>query len=402
MPRRKTLLIAVLVFVTQLVLASSAIYSAHALGPPSIRVYQNWDLDTARGFENVTMDVSHYTPTFVLARGTTGAINITFTTSESTPVSLRIWYGGLHPYTGYWTPNANLSMLPDGITYTIEPYRSGNVTVVPNANTTLRLQISAASDAEVRNYNLFLTVIAGGGLENYGYPTVLMIVEGNASSTTTTTTTSLAHQQKQNYISPDAVNVCVGNCYFLSPPLQYLSSVVLVNTTSLLRSIDITVDGTLVLHDTNSYGPYPVFVKYREVVIPPQVRLTPNSSVNVTFTATFANGETYSASKMATVQFHSNSSTTTINNTISSTTTTTTTTTSSTSNAWGGAVTMVTTSTITSTVTTQISSTVTSTSTKSLTETVADPSTYAWAVSATVATIVLAAILLLQRRIRHQ
>lgn len=198
LPRRTTPLIAVLVLVTQLVLASSAIYSAHALGPPSIRVYQNWDLDTAGGFEKVMMDASHYTPTFVLARSTTGVINITFTTSESTPVLLRMWYGGLHPYTGGWSPNANMSMLPDGITYTIEPYRSGNVTVAPNANTAVRLQISAAPDTEVRKYNLFLTIIAGGGLENFGYPTVLTIVEGTSQSTstanpTTTTTTKTAY-----------------------------------------------------------------------------------------------------------------------------------------------------------------------------------------------------------------
>lgn len=194
MPRRKKQLIAaalLVVLVAQLVFASIIIFpNTYALGPPSIRIYQNWDLDTSKGFEKVTMDTSHYTPTFVLTRGASGSINITLTSGESTPVPLRIWYGGLHPYTGYWTPNANMSMLPNGITYTIEPYRSGNVTVTPNINTTAILRISATSDAEVRKYNLFLTVIAGGGLEDYGYPTVLTIVEGNAPNTNKNTTTT--------------------------------------------------------------------------------------------------------------------------------------------------------------------------------------------------------------------
>ncbi len=56
------------------------------------------------------------------------------------------------------------------------------------------------------------------------------------------------------------------------------------------------------------------------------------------------------------------------------------------------------TSTLTSITTTTVSTILTSTTTAISTETVADPSTYAWAVSATIAVIVLAVVLVLQRR----
>lgn len=93
---------AVFILVTQLLLlaaSSGDIYRVYSLSPsPTIDVVLHWDLDTARGFEEIRwFDGS---PELVLRRGAIGTPNITFTSFEKNEtIPITLWrYGGIPPY----------------------------------------------------------------------------------------------------------------------------------------------------------------------------------------------------------------------------------------------------------------------------------------------------------------
>lgn len=187
-------LVTVSILVAQLLLPVNVILSAYALAPPpgKMSVF-HYDFDTANGFDKeVKMlgdDIGN-TPVFVLRRGATGTMNITFTSiEENDTVRIpSIWYAG-NAATNYRDWISESIDLPNGITVSIEPQ---NVTLTPGSKATVTMRISAARDTEIRSYNLSFSFyektengIPGSGASD---GTVLTIVEGTTPLTTTTTT----------------------------------------------------------------------------------------------------------------------------------------------------------------------------------------------------------------------
>ncbi len=190
-------LVAVSVLVAHLLLPAGAFVSAYALAPPPLIDYVlHYDLDTARGFEKEAKLLSPPfgdTPEFVLGRGRTGTMNVTFTSfekNETIQIS-SFKYTGVPPWNSGWGgASGPYARTPDGITYSVEP---ANVTLPPGSKATVTLRIAAAPDAAIRSYNL--TFALEVSKETYskqpGYSTVLTIVEGSSSTSTNTNTTNI-------------------------------------------------------------------------------------------------------------------------------------------------------------------------------------------------------------------
>ncbi len=205
---RRTILVfaTVLVLATQpllVVLADNLFHSAYALGPPppSIGITFHFDSNTAKGFEKFVLnDDNPQAPEFVLGRGRTGTMNITFTAFKETE-SIKendtaripsVWYGG-STATNFYQGGSSSKDLPNGITTSVEPQ---NITLAPGSKATVTLRISAAPDAEIRKYSLqfsfrFMTPSYPRGM-TASDSTVLTVVEGTAPTTITTITTTTA------------------------------------------------------------------------------------------------------------------------------------------------------------------------------------------------------------------
>lgn len=193
MSKKKT--IATLVIMFQLLsLVESASHNTYGLTGNFPAYFFDMDIETStiRGFEKVVQHPQHpNTPDFVLERGRTGTVNLTFTSTEEnrTVRVFSIEYGGIPPYNYGWSGSPRY--LPDGITASFEPQ---NLTLPPRSKATVTMRISAAPDTEIRRYNLTLLyrlgeteIVQGAGA---GHSTILSIVGETLQSTTNTTNTT--------------------------------------------------------------------------------------------------------------------------------------------------------------------------------------------------------------------
>lgn len=177
LPKKQLVLAAILLLIIQLVVAvlatSNVIPSAYALGaPPPIRVAINIDTNTAQGFEKIDHGAYNFLE-FVLARGRTGVVNVTFTSLEDrygeneTFDMPSMWYGGVAGSNfSNWASNKDI---PEGITASIEPQ---NITLAPGSRATVTMRITAAPDTAIRSYNLSVTYTMSTerfGLKNASY-----------------------------------------------------------------------------------------------------------------------------------------------------------------------------------------------------------------------------------------
>lgn len=120
----------------------------------------------------------------------------------------------------------------------------------------------------------------------------------NNSTTITQSSSSVANIQSKNTIKLGDITLCATNCYY---PNQYLGVTVFVNTTTPLRSLNVTIDSTQVSYHgyaNNFTNPYAI--QYKASFEANVTKIVAGKTYNIIFIATFENKDKFAATKTAT------------------------------------------------------------------------------------------------------